>query len=45
MHEYGATDLQMEQVWIQMKEVHPLYQLQLVLSNNNIIIYLTKPRK
>jgi hypothetical protein len=39
-----ATNLQIEQLWIQMKGVHPvyIYQLQVVLSDNDIRIALTK---
>jgi hypothetical protein len=41
----GASNLQIKQSWIQMKDVHPLYQLQVVLGNNDVIIALTKPKK
>jgi hypothetical protein len=45
MHEYEATNLQIEQGWIQMKDVHPLYQLQVVSGDNDVRIAPTRPRK
>jgi hypothetical protein len=41
----GAPDLQINQGWIQIKGVHPLYQLQVVLGDDDVKITLTKPRK
>ena len=38
MNEYGTTDLQIAQYWIQMKGVNPFYQLQVVLGDDKVRI-------
>jgi len=45
MHEYEVTNLQIEQGWIQKKDVHPLYQLQVVSGDNDVRIAPTRPQK
>jgi len=44
-NEYGATDLQIEQCWIQMKGMHSLYQLQVVADDDEDRIHLMRPWK
>jgi hypothetical protein len=41
-NECEATDLQIEQGWIQMKDMHPLYQLQVVSGDVDVRITLTR---
>jgi hypothetical protein len=38
MYEYEATNLQITQGWISMNGVHPFYQCQVVLGNDNVRI-------
>jgi hypothetical protein len=45
MNEYKAIDVQIEQYWIQMKDVHLFYQLQVVLGDDDVRIASMKPRK
>ena len=44
-NEYEAIDLQIEQGWIQKKDVHIFYQLQVVFVDVYIEVALGKPRK
>jgi hypothetical protein len=43
--ECRATDLQIKQEWIQLKCVHPLYQVQVVSGNVEIGVAPAKPQK
>jgi hypothetical protein len=45
MNECEAIDLQIEQSWIQKKDVHLFYQLQVVFDDVYIEVSLEKPRK
>jgi hypothetical protein len=45
IHKYRSTYLKIEQNWIQIKGVYPLYQLQMISCNNDIRITPIKPRK
>jgi len=42
MNEYEVTDLQIKQGWIQMKGVYFLYQLQVVVNNDDVEAALTR---
>ena len=40
-----ATNLQIEQGWIQMKGVHPLYQYQVAFNDDDAKVALMKSQK
>ena len=42
LFECKATNLQIKQEWIQLKGVHPLYQVQVVSDNVEIVVTLAK---
>jgi hypothetical protein len=43
MFECEDTDIQIKQEWIRLKDVHPLYQVQVVLNNVDVGVAPTKP--
>ena len=45
MFECRDTDLQIKQEWIQLKDVHPLYQVQVVSDNVDVGVAPAKPWK
>jgi hypothetical protein len=45
MNECGAIDLQIKQEWIQSKDIHPLYNYQVISSDVDVGVAPAKPQK